>query len=202
VIVGATAQSSNLSNSIVLPLSYVGIFNAGDIVTEKVNAVFTGGTTTVSSNSPITITRLSGPAVVASSESVNMSYSLISSNTQIGTSDTIVPFNTKNFDSHNAYSTANNTWTAPISGVYSVTAKITFSVTNFFCIMNLYKNASLAIELSRNDVSNHGTAATNGSTLIKLNAGDTLSIYANAQSANNLSTYASQNYLNIYRVGN
>lgn len=92
--------------------------NAGDTI-----AVFTGGSITVSGSagipSSVSILRLTGPSVVAATESVELIYTGYSSGIT-GTSNATVIYSTKIKDTHNGYSAG--TYTVPVSGAYQVEA--------------------------------------------------------------------------------
>ncbi len=153
-----------------------------------------------------TIYRLSGPTVVAASESVNARY-LNTAGTAIGTSPAVLPFPTKNYDSHNAYNTSTGLYTVPVSGKYFVGAQLQTAAVNLSTSQGVaifvYKNAA--------DVGYLGSApgtgvsvvkAPGGSDVIDCVAGDTLAIWAVSDVATSCSTTAARCHVQIYRVGN
>ncbi|NDD53343.1 hypothetical protein EBZ39_05635, partial [bacterium] len=127
-----------------------------------------GGTgSSVANSNYITIERLSGPSVVAATESVNASYYL---SANFASSPTVpVNFDTKEFDSHNAVTTSPTAWrfTAPVSGTYDVGAY--FYPTSGASNLNLYKNGSLYKVVA---YAVNGTSKSSGVVPMKLNAGD------------------------------
>jgi len=106
--------------------------NAGDIIDIRVPG--TNITT------PITcyggFSRKSGPSVIAATESVNCKYTL-SGNLAVGAGGVII-FNTKVYDSHNAFSTSTGKFTAPVSGTYRVSTAgaTTAATTNIRAYIN------------------------------------------------------------------
>ena len=76
--------------------------------------------TTVGTN--ISLMRLSGPSVIAASETVSALYTgAPPTGTITGTYSTTV-YGTKVRDSHNAFNTTTGTYTVPVSGVYDISA--------------------------------------------------------------------------------
>jgi hypothetical protein len=146
------------------------------------------------------IERLSGPAVVQATESVNMRFH--GSSTTITSSLAAITFTTKDFDSHNAYS--GSTYTVPVSGKYAVSSNIQTSGTyalNGGANIQITKNGS-GISTTNNTA---GGAVTTLSCLvsdtISCVAGDTLQIFFNT-TASGPSITSGNSYLSIYRVGN
>lgn len=110
----AIAQNVVLSGSTELQLI------AGDTI--KILANISSGTITLNGDATtnwLTIERLSGPAVVAASESVSASYE--GATTTVGTSASTIVFPTKINDSHNAMNSSTGVYTVPVSGRYRVT---------------------------------------------------------------------------------
>jgi hypothetical protein len=186
-------------------VSRIFALKAGDTVQIYMSSA--GGGTTLSSSSTysaFSIMRLSGPAVVAASESVNARANTATST--IGTSDSLVTFTATSFDSHGAYNSGK--YTAPVSGKYRVSALVTTAgvtlSTSQSAALNLYKNGSsysalaVAIGSGGSSISYRLT----GTDLIQLNAGDYVSIYANSAVATTCASGASSNYLTIERIGN
>jgi hypothetical protein len=148
---------------------------AGDTIVLRVlsgqTVSLNGGT-----NNFVSIERLSGPSVVAASETVAASYwastSASSSTTQA------VNFDTKEYDTHNAVTPGVNwRYTAPVSGTYLVTIYVNPSVgtASYF---NIYKNSNSTIYKSIGYATT--TTVGNGATSLKLNAGDYIGIYTSA----------------------
>jgi hypothetical protein len=151
------------------------------------------------------INRLSGPAVVQASETVAASYYASASGTSTTTSP--INFDTKEYDTHNAVTASppgSGAWryTAPVSGTYLVTIYVNASAgtASYF---NIYKNSTTT------NYKTIGYAATatigNGSTSLKLNAGDFIGIYTSASYPYlGNASLGSQNtaHISITRTGN
>jgi hypothetical protein len=181
--------------------------NAGDYLT-----IVPDQTTTLQYSASLyvpmwNVRRLSGPSVVAASETVTASYSISAG---AATADsTQFNFDTKAWDSHNAVNTGAGVWkfTAPISGTYLVSATLYFGANNGN--VAVYKNGSNF----RSMAGPFGSTATNqtapGSTLVQLNAGDYIDIRnvsaasrTPATTAATGATISNSNFVTIVRVGN
>lgn len=98
---------------------------SGDIIDVRMNGVsggYSGGECAMS------ITRLSGPAVVQATETVSASYNTTS--TAVGTSYTPIIYTAKAFDDHNSYSTTTGLFTVQTPGKYRVSGKWSQAVTS------------------------------------------------------------------------
>lgn len=124
----------------------------------------------------VSIERLSGPSVVAATESVNASY-YVSSNFAASTSVPI-NFDSKEYDSHNAVTPSATVWkfTAPVSGVYSVSVWYGLT-TGTATYLYIYKNGSKYKSIASNTGTSNSTAG--GATSLRLNAGDYIEIRPN-----------------------
>lgn len=124
---GISKVSSTSVTEFAASTASVILCNAGDTIGI---VVLSTGNTPVYSNANIgssfAINRLSGPAVIAATESVNMSYVGYSSGIT-GTSNATVTYTTKIKDSHNGYSSG--TYTVPVTGTYQVEAGILLTTT-------------------------------------------------------------------------
>jgi hypothetical protein len=141
--------------------------NAGDTM-----SIRSHNTATLSNQTyhVISINRLSGPATVAASEYVGASYKT-NSGTAIVDSVTDIPFITKIYDTHSAWS--GSAFTAPSPGYYLITGffRTTTSVSeNTYAYINGAKDLRLASDQSGTSIHPLQTG------VFKLNAGDTLSI--------------------------
>jgi hypothetical protein len=156
----------------------------------------------------LNIERLSGPSVIAASESVNASYFSTSTGAMaVGTPATVV-FASKNFDSHNAYNTTTGLYTAPISGKYQVSCTITTSSNNSIhsLVVEIWKTGAAA-PYNRYNVSRLATIASAlvgiPNTVINLAAGETVEIRVGITSGtSNFDGNAYGNNFFITRVGN
>ncbi|CAN5950512.1 unnamed protein product [Sphagnum jensenii] len=189
---------------IVVPIAANAIYlTAGTVIELRVQ--YTG---TVSSPlatggaSLFSVTRVSGPAVVAATESVNGRYHGVTAT--ITSSLSTATYSTKDFDSHNAYSSG--TLTIPVSGKYQINAGLsitgTFS-TNNNTIIDIVKNGTQYSEVNFQANGSPSSANPNISDIIQCNAGDTINIQVSSNSSGpaiNASNF--RNYFSWARVGN
>ena len=163
----------------------------------------------------LAISRASGPVTVQASESVTMKYTNSAGTAYSATTvNFTVPFATKVYDSHNAFSS--NIFTAPISGRYRITSQVS----------PIYTSVSAGNDIHDLFIITTGTLDTTGtwarsyypgnapnssinsfcvSNTYYLLAGETLKITATASysaGAVSLHTDARMNYISIERVGN
>jgi hypothetical protein len=163
-------------------------------------------TTTLSATGSISIFRLSGPAVIAATESVNCRvYS--SSTTVSGTLATVV-YSTKAWDTHNAYSLSTGIYTAPVSGKYQVNASI--AMTGTFIL-----NSTLDLQVQQTGANTQTSESKSfaGGAVTQMNAnvgdifymlaGDQIKVQAsNSGTSPVIAATTTQNWLSIARVGN
>jgi hypothetical protein len=168
-----------------------------NLVAGQTISIRCGSSITASAQGTLSIMRLSGPSVVAASETVALRYTN-TAGSSYGTADTLMPFATKDYDTHNAWVT--NTFTAPVSGKYLATMILTSASTGIILNTMLYKNGSSFCQLTAGYST--GSTRSTGSAIVNLNAGDTLSFYASSNVAGSLSTTAGLNHFSIVRVGN
>lgn len=114
---GFSTSASYVTSSDVVELNF------GDYIQVKAYqdsgaALDLGGTT---SETYVSIERISGPSAIAASESVNAVYKTVAESIA-NASVTVMNFGTKEIDSHGAVTTGAGSWkfTAPISGIYEV----------------------------------------------------------------------------------
>jgi len=185
--------------------------NAGDYVELYLFGAGNNSVSTLTATSGATgatnlsASRISGPAVVTATESVNAAYGN-GAGTSITSSSTVVPWPTKVFDSHSAMN-VNGTYTVPVSGKYLVSATILTASTAFAVANNLqlylYKNGSSVNTLGYNYVLGTTRAWVTGNNIVNCNAGDTIQIYMNVGSGSTtLSNATTDNFISIARVGN
>lgn len=167
--------------------------NAGQTIDVRPTDV---GLTSFGGAAGMSISRLSGPAVVQATETVAMSAGLTSV-TNPG-ANAVIKYDTKKFDTHNAYSTSTGLYTISVSGKYSVSA-VAFAAaagTSIYVVKNGTGLEYLAT------VSSSSTAAS-GTTILQLNAGDTIGIYSDASTNfNGLLNSRYANTFSVVRVGN
>jgi hypothetical protein len=151
----------------------------------------------------LSINRLSGPSVIAATESVNMRYTDTSGG-NIGITLAAYSYATKSYDSHNAYS--GSTYTVPVSGKYAVKAAI---YTNS---VNLSTTQVLQIAIYHNGVIyansiTHGNGSSNSWNVavadsVSCLAGDTIQIFVFSSVATTATAGSAANWLAIERIGN
>ena len=94
--------------------------NAGDYIEAYISS--DANTFAVNSGS-LTVSRLSGPAVIAASESVSAFYNTANTTCVSGTlalGTCVVAYTNKIKDTHNAYNTSTGVYTVPVSGTYTL----------------------------------------------------------------------------------
>lgn len=209
----AQVQPSGTSATITSTSDVVSI-NVGDYI-ELYGVQTSGGSLNVfgfPSYTFLSLEKISGPAQIASSESVIARYTQSSGQSIPNSTRTIVDFNIKDYDSHNAVTTgASWKFTAPISGTYRISANVLFTnvawTAGSATFSDLYKNG--ATYASSNDrvvqaaFNNHyGPDPLN--VTVRLLAGEYIDfrIFQNRGSATTMYTSSNFNYISIERVGN
>lgn len=159
----------------------------------------------------ISIQRISGPAVVAATESVNMKYTNTAGTSIANSGDINIPYATQVFDTHNAYNTSTGIYTCPVSGKYQVSGTVNFASSLYSAGNGLqttiYKNGSASGAGASVVVAAALTVSIGSSVVSTIGcfAGDTLEIRSSnnrTAGATTLATGASQNHIEITRVGN
>jgi len=140
--------------------------------------------------STLSVERLSGPSVIAASESVTFAAT---TSTTAASASTPFVFSVKDHDSHGAYSTANGKFTAPIGGKYFFASTVYTGGDFSLC---LYKNGSLVLQCGNGSAAMAG----NGSTIISLLAGDYVDVRPTGTPT--ATGGATINRFSGYRVGN
>jgi hypothetical protein len=124
----------------------------------------------------------------------------------------VIDFEDRDFDTHGAVTTgASWKFTAPISGIYSVSSMIETSstaepTTGRYLALGIYKGGSVSRYLGEwtSQASATSTKVCSGATLIKLLAGEYIDIRLefNLTNAHTLTAAGSVNHVSINRVGN
>lgn len=150
----------------------------------------------------LSIERLSGPATIAANELVAARYSTASTQT-INTTDTIIDFDTKDFDSHSAVTTgASWKFTAPSAGKYEVEASMFHAAARTEQYLLLYKGGVLHQYLGANVFTSAISRAIQGKGTINLLADEQIDVRAQLQvSSNTLTSNATLNWVSVKRVG-
>ena len=122
------------SGSVVVKLNAGDYFDIRPVAGNWNGAVYNGRSAYIS------VKRLSGPAVIAATESVNAKYNSTGSAGTV-TSTAPMQFNTKEYDSHGAVTTgASWRFTAPLSGRYRLSVFTTNTTTYTATYLQLFKN--------------------------------------------------------------
>jgi hypothetical protein len=191
---------------------YTANFNAGDTLAMR---VYSNATSPSVSNSSVWtffgVTRVSGPAQIAASETVAARYTNTAGTTLTKSANNTVPFATKDYDTHGAFVT--DTFTAPMAGKYSVKAAVYIASGPTWA-----SGDRIAVEILKNGSANSGfvptiffgtfaqavSAAISGT--VNCVAGDTIKLnvapFKAAASNVTLDTSAGYNFIAIERVGN
>lgn len=173
-------------------IAYSNYLIAGTTVDTQATST-TATQSTSSGETQLNIHRLSGPSVVAATETIAASY-----NTAAGpamTAATPINFATKVFDTHSAVTTGAGVWkfTAPSSGKYQVN----FAKQNTTAIAySLYKNGAQFMGFADSVAS----VANGNSLLVDLIAGDYIDARPNSTSGS-LTANALVNHIQIFRIG-
>lgn len=174
-----------------------------------------GDTISFRSTSTVTVTsisgtifRLSGPSVIAATESVNARYTNSSGQTIANSTITQINSWTRDFDSHNAF--ASNAYVVPVSGKYQVNIKLLFAGTSMAAggvhtTAYIYVNGTAVSSGEGTAVTNASEqAGVNMSDIINVNAGDSITVRLQHSNGGNraLITIGTANTFSISRVGN
>jgi hypothetical protein len=179
-------------------------FNAGDTFSINVDS----GSNTIDGGvvSNLSVQRISGPAVVAATESVSAHYHASAST--ITSSLGLVTFSTKDTDTHNAY--ASGLYTCPVTGHYAVSAGLYMTAATV-AVSSVYEIAIYlagAIYTANQDYLNTGTTEKPATISISdasvyCLAGQTISIEAsNNGTTPSISSSNNFNYFSVARTGN
>jgi len=197
--------SANISTA---PTSFTGQvqLNAGDYIDLRPgsNITFIGGSRGSTGNASfVQISIRTGPAVITATESVNARY--YSSTSSVSGSFGTITYSTKDFDSHNAYSSG--TYTIPVSGKYEINGKVAISASftsgegNTIAIFKNGTEVSENTALASSTISNSFDIEV--SDIISCLAGDliTIKILSNGGSPSVVSNNV-RNFFSISRTGN
>ena len=207
--IGGVQQEVTISDG--LRLSFGGLVDviSGDIITIR---VFSSRSVNLSgANNSFSVNRLSGPSAIAASESIVCRYVTGAGQSIPNSTDIIVDFGTKSFDSHNAVTTgASWKFTAPISGKYLVESIIKFTsgggwASGETAVIKIRKNGSSQKDTENTQQATHtNNVVIIATDTISLIAGDYIDVVArqNSGASLNLSADSLANTISIHRVGN
>lgn len=198
----------NQSNMFV-PVFYQAPLKAGQII--KIRCLNSSNTPVLNSSiyNRVSIERISGPQQIALSDSVYAYSAAKTPTATITSSRSIVKFPSMAKDSHGAYSASTGLYTIPISGLYQISSSIeTTSASNAvgdFWEFEIGANAdSISIAHTATVVSSTSVLRyiTQGSGIIRLNAGDTVGVYIGATTTTPvIGSFFAQSFFNIVKVG-
>ena len=173
---------------------------AGDTLSVQSTQSLTVSTSTT--GTMLSIYRLSGPSVIAATESVNARY--YASSTSISGSLTTVSWSTKDFDSHDKMSSG--TYTIPVSGKYQVNTSLAISGTfalNGTVDLQIQKNGTVVSEDNAIAGGAETSMTANCSDIISCLAGDTIRVQVSTSATGPaIVSSNSKNFFSIARVGN
>lgn len=203
------------TNSFTVPFNFRSIYlTAGTVMKIRVSNSGTGPVINNNATGNIlSISRVSGNSSIYSGESVIVQANTTTAQSLSGgyTHNTII-YTAKDIDTHGAYSTSTGTFTAPIAGVYEISASYayasrTWATTDDF-YMTYKKNGSAICQenFTKPAAITEGGNYAGRTHLVRLNAGDTLTIAEFHGPATSYSLTATQSNvistLSIKRVGN
>jgi hypothetical protein len=150
----------------------------------------------------VSFSRLSGPSVIAATESVNGRY--FSCASTISGSFSTMTYSSKDFDSHAAYSAG--TLTIPVSGKYLFNTAIivagTYAINNALNLA-IFKNGSEVSEEITIAGGSMTTVSSLYSDIIQCNAGDLITVRASSGATTpTVSASSVRNFFSWSRVGN
>jgi hypothetical protein len=197
--------SASSSQDMALPFSVLVDCAAGDSL--KIQGFQSSGGNlayaTGAGTTNLAIERVSGPAVVQATESVNARYN--ASATSVSSTLATISWTTKDFDSHAAM--ASGTYTLPVSGKFQVNSCVYVvggSVSGGNGVtLQLQKNGSLWTRVDQIAQAGFQFGPTCVSDIVSGSAGDTVRIQASTTAGTpSISGNAGETYFSISRVGN
>jgi len=209
-------QTATAGNALALSVSTKVPMVAGDYVECFIHGNGNNSASTLTlTERKMSLSKVSGPNQIAASESVVARYKRTGGSQSISTAtQTIINFDTKDFDSHNAVTTGGSwKFTSPSPGTYRVSAFATQNMPNCTITaeqanLTLFKNGAAYAQIAgfHCPATANIVAPLSGSTTVKLLAGDyvDLQVYQDSGSSQNLDGSASGNFthVSIERIGN
>ena len=189
--------------------------NAGDTLAPL---VLTSGTSTSFSSSAAAnffcVERLSGPSVIAATESVNARYTFVNGGSGLPNSTTETLSSTyatytKIKDTHNAFNTSTGVYTIPVSGSYQVSSRISVSpstaTTGLVAATILQGGSATTVSGTQTPFAQATSIASAQVTdIFNCLAGDTITLegFQDNGATISISSSASLNSFSITRIGN
>lgn len=181
--------------------------NAGENVSLSVIQL-SGSAQNLEGAGRFSVERISGPSVVAASETVACRYTTVTGQAIPGTgANTLMTGWVKDYDTHNFFGSSGIA-TVPVSGKYEVSLCAFTNPTAYSTVQTagavLYKNGSQVSYIDQR----YGNGTTqnlnvSGSDAIQCNAGDTLAVYFYSGGvATTINTTPGANHIVIKRIGN
>lgn len=180
---------------------------AGDII--SIRTANFGVTVAADTTGFVSITKILGPSAIAANETVNLRYTNTAGTSIANSGDIVVPFATRDFDSHGSWVT--DTFTAQTSGKYEVNVKLSFASAAYAAgnrlVASIYKNGSFYTYGAYVSVAGATTLELGVSLndTVSMLAGETLQIRVSnnrTAGATSIGTSSNSNSVNIKRVGN
>ena len=202
------ANSANIE-FFFMSINHIFRFNAGDVIDIRYFTNYNGVATTYLKY--VSFERLSGPSVIAATETVAEVWTN-QAGTALGATGVAValPFATKVISTHGAWN-GSNTFTAPVSGLYQITASVGFIVPTastaggtFDLFLNRSGVAFAWSRVAQGVVNSINTVVCSRN--VRLNAGETfdtsMRMFWNGATTPTLYNDSAINSINILRVGN
>jgi hypothetical protein len=206
--------TASATNFLIVNGSVTSYFTAGQSIRlEMSNA--TGNTVTTSGDTAsnyFQIERVSGPATIAASESVNAKATAASTSLPSGSTTNIV-FSTVEFDTHGSYNNSTGIYTVPVSGKYAISGVVYSTSSGGLTITQEVRLiANQTGSTSRSQVINRFVAAStsaqqvsiSGDTVFNCIAGDQirLTVFNGTGNTITLNGGSNDNLFMIERLGN
>ena len=176
---------------------------AGDTISVAIDASLT--ITTSTTQTVLSINRISGIAAIGTSESVNARY--YASSTSITSSLATIVWSTKDYDTHSGM--ASGVYTVPVSGKYQINASVnindtTTPTTTTVYDMQLQKNGTNVSEFYSGSMpAQGGQRPMNLSDIIYCNAGDLIRVQVSVNGGTpQITSNNTQTFFSLSRVGN
>ena len=172
--------------------------NAGQYLTIGVDGAFTA-------DMIFSVERLSGPSVVAASETVAMrAVKNSGSHTANNSNQDVASWTGKDIDTHNSFNITTGIYTVPVSGVYAIGAVVSLAPNSTGGRVTTITVNATAVASSNIYNSFPDVSAMVCNAIYRCNAGDTIKLVTYQNSGGNLAynNAGERNNLNIVRVGN